>query len=95
MVPLTGSLSVLGKIQDLNRVMVDIGTGYFVEMVCFNCLQECYDHCQNNNDASEYYARKVNFLQEQLLQMEKLIIEKRSQLSMIHQALMQMQEQKV
>ena len=50
---------------------------------------------QNNNDASEYYARKVNFLQEQLLQMEKLIIEKKSQLGMIHQALMQMQEQKV
>lgn len=36
MVPLTSSLSVLGKIQNVNRVMVDIGTGYFVEMVKFN-----------------------------------------------------------
>jgi prefoldin alpha subunit len=33
MVPLTSSLSVLGKMQNVNRVMIDIGTGYFVEMV--------------------------------------------------------------
>lgn len=31
MVPLTGSLYVPGKIKDPNKLMVELGTGYFVE----------------------------------------------------------------
>lgn len=73
MVPLTPSVSVLGSIKEPKRVTVDIGTGYFVEM--------------DSEDASGYYERKAKFIQEQLIQIEKLSVEKRNQLGMIHQAL--------
>ncbi|XP_071479694.1 prefoldin subunit 5-like, partial [Diadema antillarum] len=31
LVPLTSSLYVPGKLQDVNNVLIDIGTGYYVE----------------------------------------------------------------
>lgn len=35
LVPLTSSLYVPGKIVDCDKVMVDVGTGYYVEKVRF------------------------------------------------------------
>ncbi|VDQ10916.1 unnamed protein product [Trichobilharzia regenti] len=34
LVPLTSTLCVPGKLSDTSHVLVDIGTGYYVEMVC-------------------------------------------------------------
>ena len=34
LIPLTTTLCVPGKLVNPTRVVVDIGTGYFVEMVC-------------------------------------------------------------
>ena len=36
LIPLTSTLCVPGKLSDPSRVIVDVGTGYFVEMVCSN-----------------------------------------------------------
>ncbi len=36
LVPLTTSLYVRGKLADPDRVIVDVGTGFFVEKVCFS-----------------------------------------------------------
>lgn len=34
--PLTSSLYVPGKIEDVETVMVDVGTGYYVEKVSYH-----------------------------------------------------------
>ena len=33
--PLTASLYVPGTLDDASKVLVDVGTGYFVEVCCF------------------------------------------------------------
>lgn len=33
LVPLTGSLYVPGKLQDVENVIIDVGTGYYVQKV--------------------------------------------------------------
>lgn len=38
LVPLTSSLYVRGKLADRNKVIVDVGTGYYVEKVGFIIL---------------------------------------------------------
>lgn len=35
LVPLTSSLYVKGKLADREKVIVDVGTGFYVEKVCF------------------------------------------------------------
>lgn len=37
LVPLTSSLYVPGKLADANKVLVDVGTGYYVERVGKGC----------------------------------------------------------
>ncbi|KAG8313674.1 Prefoldin subunit 5 [Homalodisca vitripennis] len=37
LVPLTASMYVPGRIADVDKVMLDIGTGYYVEKVSFVC----------------------------------------------------------
>ncbi|VDI28250.1 Hypothetical predicted protein [Mytilus galloprovincialis] len=41
LVPLTGSIYVPGQLSDVQNVMVDIGTGYYVDMVslCISCTK--------------------------------------------------------
>lgn len=38
LVPLTNSLYVPGKLADLEHVIVDVGTGYYVKKVCWHLL---------------------------------------------------------
>lgn len=42
LVPLTSSLYVKGKLADREKVIVDVGTGFYVEKVCASCLLDCY-----------------------------------------------------
>jgi len=65
LVPLTSSMYVEGKLDDPNSFFVDIGTGYFVE--------------KNYQQASEYFNRKVKFLDEQIDNYLKLMQEKQQQ----------------
>lgn len=38
LVPLTSSLYVKGRLADREKVLVDVGTGYYVEKVCLNVI---------------------------------------------------------
>lgn len=49
LVPLTASMFVPGTLSDVKEVLVDVGTGYFVE--------------QSVGDAKKFMDRKVEFLQ--------------------------------
>lgn len=48
LVPLTGSMYVPGVLSQPDRVVVDIGTGYYVE--------------KDTSEAAEYFQRKVKFV---------------------------------
>jgi len=62
LVPLTGSMYVPGKFKDINKVLIDIGTGYYVEM--------------DLEKGKDYFRRRVEFVTEQMDKIEKLGIEK-------------------
>lgn len=62
LVPLTGSMYVPGTFKDVEHFLIDIGTGYYVEMD----LQK----------AKDYFKRRVEFVLEQMEKIEKLGIEK-------------------
>lgn len=53
---------VPGRISDTENVLVDIGTGYFVE--------------KNVDDAKNYFARRVAYVTEQMEKIQVLGMEK-------------------
>ncbi|KAG5460548.1 MAG: Prefoldin subunit-domain-containing protein [Olpidium bornovanus] len=59
LVPLTSSLYVPGKVGDVEKVIVDIGTGYYVEKPI--------------SDAVKFYGEKVSFVNERLEELQKQI----------------------
>ena len=62
LVPLTGSLYVPGKLVKPNRVMVDIGTGYYVQ--------------KSVDDAKKYFEKKIGFLAKQMEQLQPILQQK-------------------
>uniref|UniRef100_A0A182JHY0 Prefoldin subunit 5 n=1 Tax=Anopheles atroparvus TaxID=41427 RepID=A0A182JHY0_ANOAO len=62
LVPLTGSMYVPGTIKDANNVIIEVGTGYYVE----NDLES----------AKAFFKRRVEYVQEQLEKIENIGIEK-------------------
>ncbi|CRK92358.1 CLUMA_CG005933, isoform A [Clunio marinus] len=62
LIPLTGSMYVPGKIKDIDNVIVDIGTGYYIE--------------EDRASAKDYFKRKVDFVSEQMDKIEILGYEK-------------------
>uniref|UniRef100_T1E2G7 Putative unfolded binding protein n=1 Tax=Psorophora albipes TaxID=869069 RepID=T1E2G7_9DIPT len=62
LVPLTGSMYVPGTIKDAENVIIDIGTGYYVQ----NDLES----------AKNFFKRRVDFVQEQMEKIEVLGMEK-------------------
>ena len=69
MVPLTSSLYVSGRMDDNEKVMVEVGAGYFVE--------------ENINKAREYCDRKSKQLQENATKVGEIIQVKKVQLGKI------------
>jgi prefoldin alpha subunit len=63
LIPLTNSLYVTGKLQ--NRLMVDIGTGYFVE--------------KDVKEANEFYLRKTEYLKNSLQKLENTVTQRQGQ----------------
>ncbi|KAF2018999.1 Prefoldin alpha subunit [Aaosphaeria arxii CBS 175.79] len=59
LVPLTSSLYVPGRLTSTDHVLVDVGTGFFVE--------------KNAEDATDFYNRKVKDLGESLKDLEGVI----------------------
>ncbi|TPX30961.1 hypothetical protein SmJEL517_g05603 [Synchytrium microbalum] len=64
LVPLTSSLYVPGEIGDDNKVIVDVGTGYFVE--------------KSIPDAQEFYKRKVGYIKTRLDELQATINDRRN-----------------
>ncbi|XVF44571.1 hypothetical protein PTKIN_Ptkin02bG0135800 [Pterospermum kingtungense] len=64
LVPLTASLYVPGTLDDANKVLVDIGTGYFVEKT----MAEGKDYCE----------RKINLLKSNFDQLIEVASKKKT-----------------
>jgi prefoldin alpha subunit len=69
MVPLTGSIYVPGKIKDPNAVLVDVGTGYFVE--------------KEPAKAAEYFGRRATVLKQEGEKTAAALTEKRQHLEAV------------
>ncbi|KAG0227298.1 subunit of tubulin prefoldin [Actinomortierella wolfii] len=84
LVPLTSSLYVPGKLADVEKVIVDVGTGYYVE--------------KSREDAIKFYDTKIKFLKENLDKIQATVAQKqgnlRSVVDMITIKLQFQQEQK-
>ena len=62
LVPLTGSLYVPGKLVSNDKVLVDIGTGYYVN--------------KSVEEAKKYFDKKIQFLTKQMEQLQPLLQQK-------------------
>jgi len=75
MVPLTSSLYVKGTLGSVEKVLIDVGTGYYVE--------------KSPLDGMDFCRRKVLMLKENMERLHMVMFEKRKQLnqvSQVHQA---------
>ncbi|XP_015606049.1 prefoldin subunit 5 [Cephus cinctus] len=62
LVPLTGSMYVAGKLADTEKVLVDVGTGYYAQ--------------KDIDDAKDYFKRRVAYVTEQMEKIQQLGLEK-------------------
>ncbi len=62
LVPLTGSMYVNGSLADPEKVLVDVGTGYYVE--------------KDVEAAKEYFTKKVKYVTEQMEKVQAIGNEK-------------------
>ncbi|XP_012680294.1 prefoldin subunit 5 [Clupea harengus] len=64
LVPLTSSMYVPGTLNDVDNVLVDVGTGYYVE--------------KNVDDTKDFFKRKIDFLTKQIEKIQPALQEKHS-----------------
>merc|ERR1712183_56644 len=62
LVPLTSCMYVPGTIADAEKLLIDVGTGYYVE--------------KDVSGAKNYFTRKVKFVTEQMEKIQKIATEK-------------------
>ena len=62
LVPLTGSMYVPGNLNDPEKVVVDVGTGYYVE--------------KDIDSAKEYFTKKVKYVTDQMEKVQAIGNEK-------------------
>lgn len=58
LVPLTGSMYVKGVVDNIDKFIIDIGTGYYVE--------------KDITTSKDYFKRKVDYVQEQMDKIDTL-----------------------
>ncbi|KAF4307162.1 prefoldin subunit [Botryosphaeria dothidea] len=75
LVPLTSSLYVTGKLADVKTVLVDVGTGFYVE--------------KSTDDAKDFYDRKIKDLETNLKDLEAIVTGKSNNMRVIEDALRQ------
>ena len=93
LVPLTNSLYVPGKLSDLEHVIVDVGTGYYVKKVRiyempFNALTNTI-HCQTRPQAVKHYTDKVEYIRKNVDSLEDTIQKKRDNMNYLTSILQQ------
>lgn len=85
LVPLTNSLYVPGKLCDVDHVIVDVGTGYYVRKVrpAYLQLHPGHSGCQTQTrkQAIKHYTDKVGYIQTNLETLEETIQKKRENLN--------------
>ncbi|KAI9479394.1 subunit of tubulin prefoldin [Coemansia sp. RSA 989] len=64
LVPLSNSLYVPGKLSNIDSVVVDVGTGYYVE--------------KSTNDAAKYYESKMDYVQTNAKKIQETVEQKQS-----------------
>ncbi|THH31680.1 hypothetical protein EUX98_g2519 [Antrodiella citrinella] len=80
LVPLTNSLYVPGKLCDLENVIVDVGTGYFVK--------------KSRTEAFKHYEAKVEFIRSNVENLQEMIQKKQENMSyLVNVMQMKLQEQ--
>ncbi|WAR05527.1 PFD5-like protein [Mya arenaria] len=62
LVPLTSSMYVPGQLSDVENVLVDIGTGYYVDM--------------SVKAAKEYFKRRIDYITKQIEKVQPVVQEK-------------------
>jgi prefoldin alpha subunit len=75
LVPLTNSLYVKGKLSDPDRVLVDVGTGFYVE--------------KSTASAAEFYESKIKELQANIQGLEGIVQAKTNNLRVVEEVLRQ------
>ena len=75
LVPLTSSLYVPGKLADTEHVIVDVGTGFYVE--------------KTTADAQKFYDGKVDELGRNIKDLENIVNGKANNLRMVEEVLRQ------
>ncbi|KAJ5827229.1 Prefoldin, partial [Penicillium robsamsonii] len=75
LVPLTSSLYVKGRLTDREKVLVDVGTGFYVEKTAPKAIA--------------FYDEKVKGLEANLQELEKIVQTKSSQLRVVEETLRQ------
>ncbi|WRT63588.1 prefoldin, alpha subunit [Kwoniella shivajii] len=80
LIPLTSSLYVPGRLTDVENVVVDVGTGYYVK--------------KTKSEATSHYNTKSTFVQSNLDTLQKTIERKQENVQSVVQVLqMKMQQQ--
>ncbi|KAI0801885.1 Prefoldin-domain-containing protein [Irpex lacteus] len=69
LVPLTNSLYIPGKLSDVDNVIVDVGTGYYVK--------------KTRKQAQDHYSSKLSFLQTNLDSLAETLTKKQDAVNMV------------
>lgn len=75
LVPLTSSLYVPGKLTDAEHVLVDVGTGFYVE--------------KSTDEAQKFYASKIEELGGNIKDLESIVNGKANNLRVVEEVLRQ------
>ena len=84
LVPLTNSLYVPGKLCDVDYVIVDVGTGYYVRKVRLACFPKHFSYqtsSQTRKQAIKHYTDKVGYIQTNIDSLEEAIQKKRENMN--------------
>ncbi|RKP04377.1 prefoldin subunit 5, partial [Thamnocephalis sphaerospora] len=66
LIPLTASISLTSELSDVEKLLVDVGTGYYVE--------------KSSEDAGKFFQSKIDYLRSHLEKLEETINTKQSNL---------------
>jgi prefoldin alpha subunit len=82
LVPLTTSLYVPGKLANTDSVMVDVGTGYYVEKASALGSSLALSYAgQTRAQATAFYTSKVEFIRSNLESLQATLTRKQEQMS--------------
>merc|ERR1712066_56764 len=79
LIPITSSMYVPGRLKNTNKVIIDIGTGYYVE--------------KNRSDADDFCKRKIEQIAKQLQKVQPALKQRYESKKVIDNTILQLQAQ--